>query len=535
MFKRYQFVLSALSFACLTPAFASIPVDLEHQPVSVLQAFSTNALATQSSLKEVSRHTDFNQTTHVRLKQFYAGVPVFGGDVIVHIKKGQSFALNGGPSSHNLKLNGLIYEDLIKDLGAQPLFSDDHAADALQKAIALQDSGAAISNTKVHLLIYVDDKNTAHWAYFIQYFVTPETGLPKKPTFIMDAKTFKVYESWDDIQTVETVNGGGYGGNEKSSVGKFTYDGLAGDLISLKMTRDSSTKLCFLKNSEVTVEDASKSDAVEQFLCQTPNVEHNNVYWDADKDAVNGAYSPANDALYAGFVVKNMYQDWFHFPVLVDDKGKPMMLIMRVHDPKNPDNAYWDGKQMTFGDGDNMNFYPFVTLDVGGHEISHGFTEQNSGLVYRNQSGGLNESFSDMAGEATKFYSAGTNNWLVGAGITKQLEALRYMDEPTKDCNGNAPGNNCSISNAKDYTWGMNPHYSSGVFNKAFYLLSTSHGWNTKKAFEVMVNANRDWWVPRASFTGAACGVINAATDLRYEVTSIKQAFSQVGVSTSQC
>lgn len=73
-------------------------------------------------------------------------------------------------------------------------------------------------------------------------------------------------------------------------------------------------------------------------------------------------------------------------------------LHMKVHYYGNGyENAFWDGQAMTFGDG-RSRFYPLVSLDVSAHEVSHGFTELNSGLVY--ESGGINEAFSDMAGRA---------------------------------------------------------------------------------------------------------------------------------------
>ncbi|MEP0178001.1 MAG: M4 family metallopeptidase [Paraglaciecola sp.] len=73
---------------------------------------------------------------------------------------------------------------------------------------------------------------------------------------------------------------------------------------------------------------------------------------------------------------------------------------------------------MTFGDGANT-FYPLVSLDVSSHEVSHGYTEQNSNLVYSGKSGGLNEAFSDMAGEAAEYYMLGENDWLVGRKYSK--------------------------------------------------------------------------------------------------------------------
>lgn len=102
-----------------------------------------------------------------------------------------------------------------------------------------------------------------------------------------------------------------------------------------------------------------------------------------------------------------MYRNWYNTAPL------SFKLKMRVHYGRNYENAFWDGSQMTFGDGATT-FYPLVSLDVAAHEVSHGFTEQNSGLVYSGQSGGINEAFSDMAGEAAENYMKGSNDWLVG-------------------------------------------------------------------------------------------------------------------------
>ena len=123
---------------------------------------------------------------------------------------------------------------------------------------------------------------------------------------------------------------------------------------------------------------------------------------------------------------------------------------------------------MYFGDGAST-FYPLVSLDVASHEISHGFTEQHSALVYSGMSGGMNEAFSDMAGEAAEYYNKGTNDFLVGAEIFKSGTALRYMNNPPLD------------GSSIDNTSTLDVHYTSGVYNKAFYLLATTAGWNTRK------------------------------------------------------
>lgn len=187
---------------------------------------------------------------------------------------------------------------------------------------------------------------------------------------------------------------------------------------------------------------------------------------DSSENYVNGAYSAENDAHYFGGVIFDMYNDWFNTSPLT------FQLEMRVHYGSSYENAFWDGTGMTFGDGGST-FYPLVSLDVSAHEVSHGFTEQNSNLNYDGESGGINEAFSDMAGEAAEYYMKGENDWKVGAEIYKASGALRYMDQPSKD--------GASIDTADDYYNGLDVHYSSGVFNRAFYLLATTSGWDTKK------------------------------------------------------
>ena len=234
--------------------------------------------------------------------------------------------------------------------------------------------------------------------------------------------------------------------------------------------------------------------------------------------AINGAYSPLNDAHYFGNVVFNMFQAY------VGQAPLTFQLQMKVHYRSSYENAFWNGSAMTFGDGAST-FYPLVSLDVSSHEVAHGFTEQQSNLCYNDGSdcGGMNEAFSDMAGEAAEYFMRGSNDWLVGADIFKGNGALRYMNNPPQD--------GSSIDHADDMTSSIDPHYSSGVYNKAFYLLATKAGWNTQKAFQAFARANRDYWTANVSFDQGACGVETAAGDLGFTVADVTSAFASVGVA----
>ena len=110
-----------------------------------------------------------------------------------------------------------------------------------------------------------------------------------------------------------------------------------------------------------------------------------------------------------------------------------------------------------------------------------------------------------------------------GADIFKQPgQALRYMCDPKMDGR--------SINHARDYRNGMDVHYSSGVYNRAFCILSTRPNWNVKKAFDVFVVANQAYWGSNETFQSGAQKVLQAATRLRYQEADVIAAFRDVGI-----
>lgn len=541
-------LILSLPIIC-SSVFAAKAIDLNRQNISILHSFaSAQALAASGilQLEETKRSVDFRNTLHVRVQETYSGYPVLGADAVIHIPNGANagttIAEIAKAAAAQGSMDGTIYQDLKKDLNNAPaiVFTKDQEQKALQAAISTFEHKAGgksqITEQQSKLVVYVDAMQVAHWAFEVTFYVAPAKAgmMPSKPVMIMDAVNFTPYQQWDNIKTAHLVDagsaGGGNGGNLK--MGKLIYDGGEGNLAGLTVTREDSSQTCFLKNADVTVK-SYRDSKVEKFTCAETAAEHNNVYWSGDQDAVNGGYSPANDALFGGAVIKNMYTDWYNVPVLLNSDGTPMMLNMVVHDPI--DNAYWDGRQMTFGDGVSM-FYPLTSLGVAAHEISHGFTEQHSNLSYWGQSGGMNEAYSDMAAQAAEVYAYGKNSWQIGPEIFKrENEALRYMDKPSKDCNGNPPGSWCSIDDASQYYNGLDVHFSSGVYNHFFYLLGTSTKWTVKKAFDVMVHANQNYWTSNTNFETGACGVLKATKDLGYGVKAVKAAFKEVKIDTSKC
>lgn len=538
MLKHHQIFLASsavilgMSFS-MSSALAAKPVNLKFQSASVLQSFNN---VNQIGLKEVNATTDFTQVTNVRMKQTYAGYPVWGGDVIVHIPQSDKTSLHDVMANSKGTVSGVMYQDLDKDLQKTPalVFTAGQASKALEQAIHMYQKKSGIkapaTEAKSDLMVYVDKNNHARWAFLVSFLIETQKSVPAMPTYIMDAETLNVYGEWNNIQTEQDAFGGGFGGNKKA--GKWSYDGIGENLPKLNIKRAALKRTCYFQNSDVTVKDLRTNVlGPAQYQCAFPNVLHNFVFWNGASDAVNGAYSPNNDALFAGRVIQDMYKKWYSVPALLDQAGKPLMLTMNVH-ISNYQNAFFSPAtmQMYFGDGADV-LYPLVSLGVGAHEISHGFTEQHSKLVYSEQSGGLNEAYSDMAAQAAEFYAYGSNSWEIGSEIFKANRSLRYMDEPTKDCQGSTPGDNCSISHMKDYNDSIDVHYTSGIFNKAFYLLGTSEGWDTKKAFDVMVKANMAYWRPNVDFNNAANCVLKAAEDLNYDGQAVVDAFAKVGVT----
>ncbi|MCF2856099.1 M4 family metallopeptidase [Pseudoalteromonas sp. SMS1] len=445
-------------------------------------------LSTQSQLKVLKSFKHKNGSITHRYQQMYQGLPVIGDTVSLTFN--QQGALK---HAHGAAVYG-IESDLASTTPALKL---EGAVKAAQAQVFSKGIDVQKHNEESRLGVWLDTAGSARLVYEMSYVTYGHE--PARPYMIIDANTGEVLVNYNNIQH---ANASGPGGNQKT--GRYDY---GTDYGHLDVSQSGST--CTMNNANVktiNLNHGSSGSSAHSFTCPENTVK-----------SINGAYSPLNDAHYFGNVVFNMYNDWLGTAPL------SFQLQMRVHYSNNYENAFWDGRSMTFGDGKDR-FYPLVSLDVSAHEVSHGFTEQNSGLIYRNKSGGLNEAFSDMAGEAAEFYMKGSNDWLVGQDIFKGSGALRYMNDPTKDGR--------SIDQQANFTSGMDVHHSSGVFNKAFYNLATTAGWDTKKAFIVMAKANQMYWTASTDWDLAGNGVMDAACDLGYNPDDVKAALAQVGVNS---
>lgn len=483
--KLIQQSLLLAGLAAPAAGFTAELVDVANLP----QARSAVAGDIRSDLGLAPDELDAGATARLpsgtrvtRYQQFYKGVRVWGEAITETVGK--------RPQRSGRMLVG-IEQDLARD--AVPTLTSEQA---LQQAKSLISSAVPPSNEQSELVVRRNEQGQAQLAYVVSFFVGGDQ--PSRPHFMIEANSGELLQRWEGLTHAEAS---GPGGNAKT--GQYLYGTQYGPLLV--------TSNCQMNSGDVITVNLNQrydnsSTTPFRFACP-----YN------DYKAINGAFSPLNDAHYFGNVVFQMYGNWFGGLRPLNERK----LYMKVHYGNGYENAFWDGQAMTFGDG-RSRFYPLVSLDVSAHEVSHGFTELNSGLVYEGQSGGMNEAFSDMAGEAAEYYMKGRNDWKVGADIFKGNGSLRYMDQPSRD--------GVSIDHASQYHDGIDVHNSSGVYNRAFYLLSRTTGWNTRKAFEVFVDANRFYWTETSDFNQGACGVARSAQNRSYGSADVVAAFAAVGV-----
>jgi Zn-dependent metalloprotease len=233
----------------------------------------------------------------------------------------------------------------------------------------------------------------------------------------------------------------------------------------------------------------------------------------------------------------------------IDDKG--MCIESTVHYDRDYNNAFWDGRQMVYGDGDGELFNRFTkSIDVIGHELTHGITEYEAGLEYADQPGALNESMSDVFGslvkQKSKKQTAGKADWLIGEGLfTKKVhgEALRSMEAPGTAYDDPVLGKDPQPATMKDYIKTTEDnggvHLNSGIPNRAFCIAAKEiGGYAWEKAGMIWYVALRDRLRTRSSFARAANITFAVAAELygkgSDEQLAVKKGWTDVGVKITQ-
>ncbi|WP_224361239.1 M4 family metallopeptidase [Hyalangium versicolor] len=373
---------------------------------------------------------------------------------------------------------------------------------------------------------FAGEKTKGDWTLTVEDKAKADTGTLKSWTLTATAKA-------EEPQQPPPTTGG--------ADDNTLYSGKVD--LSTKQNADGTYSLeDSTRGSGVVTRDAHNADDASK---ATDFKDANNVWGEAKDDPRSKA---AVDAHYGAEMTYDFYKDILGRNSL-DGKGEK--LISNVHIENNLVNAYWDGTQMNYGDGDGKDSGPLTTLDIAGHEITHGLTERTAGLIYSGESGGLNEAMSDIMGTGVEWYasqknpsvkfdfSVGEDAWTPTNGDPN--DALRYMNDPTKD--------GYSVDNYKNYPKQTEVHGSSGIANNAFYLLvqggtnrtskmEVKDGIGMEKGLKIFGRALTTYMTPKTTFSQARDACIKAATDLygatSAEVQKVKDAWSAVGVETKK-
>lgn len=232
----------------------------------------------------------------------------------------------------------------------------------------------------------------------------------------------------------------------------------------------------------------------------------------------------------------------------VDGNGLP--LVATVHYGQDYDNAFWDGEQMVFGDGDGVLLHNFTgSIDVIGHELTHGVTQYTANLDYVGQSGALNESVSDVFGSIIKQYALGQSaaqaDWLIGAGVLApgvHGVALRSMKAPGTAYDDPRLGKDPQPATMDGYVHTAEDnggvHINSGIPNHAFYLAATAIGGNSwEKAGHIWYDTLTGGELARPAAFADFARLTAAAARRRFgdgrELQAVLKAWSTVGVPAS--
>ncbi|WP_328503255.1 M4 family metallopeptidase [Streptomyces sp. NBC_00457] len=408
--------------------------------------------ATDTKVRDVI--VDSDGTQHVRYDRTYRHLPVLGGDFVVHLAPDGTYRSVSRATRQAVALPSVT-----------PKLSGPRAADLAANALRAANLGETLRKLTSRPQLVVDALHGApKLAWRTDATAQDSLGNPVARTVLTDAVTGEQIDAWDVLETA-------------TGDGESLYSGT----VPLETTASGSTYALKdpTRGSTYTGDAANKTDLcllTTICLSRAPST----VFTDTDNHWGTGTTtdraSAAVDAQYGTDVTWDYYENMHGRSGI---RGDGVGSYNRVHYGTRYNNAFWDDSCfcMTYGDGDGTQLGPLVSLDVAGHEMSHGVTSATAALTYSGESGGLNEATSDIFGTLVEFYAGNAKDpgdWLIGEKIVRSglgRDALRYMDRPSKD------GNSVDCWSAG--TGKLDVHYSSGVGNHFAYLLAEGSGAKT--------------------------------------------------------
>ncbi|GAA4413444.1 hypothetical protein GCM10023187_41740 [Nibrella viscosa] len=464
-------------------------------------------------------HTETDEVgqTHIRMKQTYAGVPVYGGEIMLHLTNGAVTLLNGRYHA-------------VQNIATRPRLKVSEAADYAFRDVRKQsvvrsfgDNILQMKPSEGELFVYPvsETKTTLAWQ------ITVRPNMLERWQYIIDAQTGEVLDKHNHTCGVErTVRASGRDLNGvMQSFSTYQHNGSY-YLIDATQTMFNN-KTSVMPNEPVGA--IWTIDAANTFG-DNVKIRHvmsaNNTNWNAT--AVSAHYN-------AGLAYE-YYRKTFNRNSLNGKGGNIISVInMADDDGKGMDNAYWNGKFMAYGNG-RVGFKPLAgSLDVAGHEMTHGVVENTANLEYKGQSGAINESMADVFGVLID-----RDDWTIGEDVVKTSVfpsgALRSMSNPNqggKGTRGYQPKTMSEYVSTTDDNGGV--HTNSGIPNYAFYLFASNIG--KDKAEKVYYRALSTYLTRTSKFIDLRLAVVRAATDLygasSAEANAAKGAFDAVGILES--
>ncbi|WAZ24214.1 M4 family metallopeptidase [Streptomyces cinnabarinus] len=461
---------------------------------------------------------DADGSTHTRYERTYAGLPVLGGDLIVH--ESASGKTQGVTKAAKAAVK---VADLTADV------TKSAAEKQAVKAAKAEGSTKSAADKAPRKVVWAAS-GTPRLAYETVVGGFQHDGTPQELHVITDAQSGEKLYEWEAIQT---------------GTGNSQYSGT--------VTVGTS-----LSGSTYQLNDASRGAHKTYNKARATSSSAGTLFTDADDTWGTGAASSSStsqtaavDAHYGAQVTWDFYKNVLGRNGI---KNNGVAAYSRVHYGNAYVNAFWSDSCfcMTYGDGEG-NVKPLTSLDVAGHEMTHGVTSNTAGLNYSGESGGLNEATSDIFGTAVEFYAANTKDtgdYLIGEKIDINGDGtpLRYMDQPSKD---GSSANYWSSSLAN-----LDVHYSSGPANHFFFLLSEGSGAKTingvsynsptynsstltgigrDKAVKIWYKALTEYMTSTTNYKGARTATLSAASALygstSTEYKAVAAAWTAVNVS----
>ena len=529
---------SSLIYAAdLTPLFNNTPFHKKVKEASSTQSIAfPNTQQAAGLLRSLEQILELGDNTRLvldsekvvgryralRFSVRYQSVPVLDMSPVIMIDE----------KNQPVQSYGYLPGKLEDELGTLVLLTETEQQarlDAyLSRLQSVQSAARIVMRSSVTPVIFLDKNQRAYYALALEIF-SDRLSLrndPQSVRVILDVNTETVLAEHSILQHLST-GGGGPSGNAKVPANDYQAEdaSLSPPTTFIVDRVESDTgALCYFDAQNVETRSAEHESDVGD-LTTSPFVYDCTTSSTNNYKEINTAKSPLNDAHYRSQASSRMFEEYLGHKPYFDQP-----IVQYVHYGKSFDNAFYEGGTVYFGDGGGK-FYPLVSLNTIAHEIAHGFTmghgaDGEQKLMRAGEASAINEAFSDMAGEAAEYFLTGGNDWLVGAESWPKEEAVRYMQTPTRDGK--------SADHISQYKAGLDGHYGSGIFNKAFFTLATNGmepgaPWNTQYAFYAFANANQACWLANSTFMDAADCVMRqaSAVAMRLQSDGVKTSTGQ--------